>query len=445
MAFYYFATGQDLLEIFADIEAEAPIRIVHEHNRTSTHKACYLSARDIPGLTDDEPSARFRPGFLIYPFDCEPVMTEVDAPTRTLMCVYRADNPDAVDVTQPSMLYVPSLPRPELTAGEIRFFALNDYPSEASPSAAARTLANRVRKAIRRRSCLIHSKGSKRVYIARRALEMARSGELDLICCHLRWSAAESENDAAMLADLQLPKAAMRHARRRRGLFGNVVPIRNFRVRSVEYSDAAEPDLMFAAAGKDLKTLLDAASTSDDLNYSRLGPPRFRATCRNPYDLPGLGASTLKREIECGVITWRGEADDYGKVHEPFALAEYRIALLPDGYIAPSMILFPGGAHLRGPKGDAKRLCCGYARLVHESGRKHFEAFRKALAEQQRGTLELSGLSFEIPVMSEAQALLDAGVEADATLLASQILHHSIAFQPDNIVTFPRRPDTGSG
>jgi hypothetical protein len=213
----------------------------------------------------------------------------------------------------------------------------------------------------------------------------------------------------------------------------------------VEYSDAAEPDLMFAAAGADLKTLLDAAATGDDLNYSRLGPPRFRATCRSPHDLPGLGASTLKREIECGVITWRGEADDYRKVHEPFALAEYRIALLPDGYIAPSMILFPGGAHLRGPKRDASRLCCGYARLVHESGRQHFEAFRKALAGLQCDTLELSGLSSEIPVMPEAQALLDAGVEADATLLASQILHHSIAFRPDNIVTFPRRPDTGSG
>lgn len=445
MAFYYFATGQDLVEIFADIEAEAPVRIVHEHNRTSTTKACFLSARDIPGLTDDEPSARFRPGFLMYPFECEPVMTEVEAPTRTLMCVYRADNPDAVDVTQPSLLYVPSLSRPELTAGEIRFFAMNDYPSEASPSPAARDLANRVRKAIRRRSCLVHSQGSKRVYIARRALEKARSGELDLICCHLRWSAAENERDAKLLDDLKLPNAATMPARRRRGLFGNVVPIRNYRVRSVEYSDATEPDLMFIAAGDDLKALLRAASTSDDLNYSRLGPPRYRSTCRSPYELPGLGASTLKREIECGVVTWRGDPGDYGKVHEPFALAEYRIGLLPDGYVAPSMIVFPGGAHLRAPKREAKRLCCGYARLVHESGRQHFEAFRQALAEQQSDALQLTGLPFVLPVMPEAKALLEAGVEADASLLASQILHHSIVFRPDNIVEFPRRPDTGSG
>jgi hypothetical protein len=444
MAFYYFATGQDLVEIFADIEAEAPIRIVHEHNKTGTHKECFQSARQIPGLTDDDPSARFRSGFLMFPFQCEPVMTEVEAPTRTLMCVYRTDNPDALDVSQPSMLFVESFPRPELTAGEIRFFAMTDYPGERNPSAEAKTLANRVRKAIRKRSSLLHSEGTKRVYIARRALEKARNKEIDLTCCHLRWSAAESEADAIFLRDLELPKAALRPEPKNRDRFDNVTPIRNYRVRTVEFSEPADPDLLFVAAYDDLKDLIEAASDADDMNYSRLGPPRFRSICQSADGLPGLGASSLKRDIESGVISWRGDPADYRRVHEPFGLAEYRIGLLPDGYIAPSMIIFPGGAHLRGSKRQAKRLFCGYARLVHGSGREHFEAFREAVFNRIADVIQFEDLPVDIPVLPEAKALLDSGIELDASLLSPHILHHRIASKPDNVVVFPDRPGTGS-
>jgi hypothetical protein len=445
MAFYYFATGQDLVEIFADIEAQAPVRIVHEHNKTGTQKACFQSAREIPGLTDDDPSARFRSSFLMYPFQCEPVMTEVEAPTRTLMCVYRTDNPDAVDVSQPSMLYVESFPRPELTAGEIRFFAMTDYPGERNPSSDARALANRIRKAIRKRSSLLYSEGTKRIYIARRALEKARNKEIDLTCCHLRWSAAESEADAIFLRDLELPKAALRPGSKNRSRFDNVTPIRNYRVRTVEFSEPADPDLLFVAAYDDLKSLFEAACDAGDKNYSRLGPPRFRSICQSPDDLPGLGASSLKREIECGVISWRGEPGDYRRVHEPFELADYRIGLLPDGYIAPSMIVFPGGAHLRGSKRQAKRLFCGYARLVHGTGRAHFEAFREAVLSRHVDVVQLPDLPVDIPVLPDAKALLDADIELDASLLSLHILHHRIAIKPDNVVAFPDRPDTGSG
>jgi hypothetical protein len=445
MAFYYFATGRDLEEIFAELEAEAPVRIVHEHNKTGTEKACFLSALDIPGLTDDEPSARFRSSFLMFPFHCEPVMTEVEAPTRTLMCVYRTDNPAAVDITQPSMLYVSSFPRPELIAGEIRFFAMNDYPGEPGPTPEARALANRIRKAIRKRSCLIRSEGTKRIYIARRALEAAQAGEIDLTCCHLRWSAAESADDAAFLGELELPRAAMRPVRADRNSHANVTPIRNYRVRNVAFSEPAEPDVLFAAAFDDLAKLFEAASPPDDLNYSRLGPPRFRSICQDPSDIPGLGATTRKREIESGIIAWRGKNADYRRVHEPFGLADYRIGLLPDGYTSPSMIVFPGGAHLRGAKGQPKRLFCGYARLVHDSGRDHFEAFRVAVADASLATIRVPDLPVDIPVLPQAKALIESGVEIDASLLSMHMLHYRIAAKPDNVVIFPERPGTGSG
>lgn len=445
MAFYYFATGQDLVEIFADIEAEAPVRIVHEHTKTGTAKACFQSARDIPGLADDSPSARFRSSFLMFPFQSEPVMTEVEAPTRTLMCVYRTDNPDAVDVSQPSMLYVQSLPRPELTAGEIRFFALADYCGEPDPTPQARALANRIRKAIRRRSCLLHSEGAKRVYIARRALEMARRKEIDLSCSYLRWSPAESEDDAMLLDGLELPNAAHRPGLKDPDRFGNVTPIRNYRVRTVEFSEPADPDLLFVAAYDDLKSLFEAVGDGADFNYARLGPPRYRSICQSPDGLPGLGASSLKREIESGIIAWRGEDADYRRVHEPFGLADYRIGLLPDGYTAPSMIVFPGGAHLRGSKRRAKRLFCGYARLVHESGRAHFEAFREAAITRCTDLIQLQDLPVDIPVLPRAKALLDADIELDASLLSLHILHHRVASRPSNVVAFPPRPDTGSG
>jgi hypothetical protein len=381
----------------------------------------------------------------MFPFECEPVMTEVEAPTRTLMCIYRTDNPDAVDISQPSLLGVESFARPELTAGEIRFFAMNDYCGEPNPTALARALANRVRKAIRRRSCLLFSEGSRRVYVARRALQKACRGEIDLTCSHLRWSPAESEADKTLLTGLDLPKTAKRPVPKPADRLNNVTPIRNFQVRTVEFNEPTDPDLLFVAAYDDVKALLETASIAEDMNYSRLGPARFRATCQSPHDMPGLGASTLRRELETGIIAWRGEPSDYRRVHEPFGLADYRIGLLPDGYTAPSVVVFPGGAYLRGTRQEPKRLYCGYARLVHGSGQEHFDALHLAVLSRHADVVQIPDLPADIPVLPEAKALLETGIELDASLLSLHVMHHRIVSKPGNVVAFPKRPDTGSG
>ena len=53
MAFHYFATAQDLVEIYADIEAQAPIRIVYEHDMPGLEKEYFLSLMEIPGVAND--------------------------------------------------------------------------------------------------------------------------------------------------------------------------------------------------------------------------------------------------------------------------------------------------------------------------------------------------------------------------------------------------------
>ncbi len=445
MAFHYFATADDMAEIFADIEGEAPIRIVYAHERTGTDKACYRSVSEIPGFAETSKSARHRPSFLVFPLQCEPVMTEVEVPTRTLMCIYRTDNPDSVDVRQPSLIYVESFDRPEFRAGEISFFALNNISGEPGPTAMARALAKRVRKAIRRRSALLYSEGTKRVYIARRALAMARNGEVDLFWHHHCWSAAETVADAELLNGLRLPEAASRDPVSPGDISGNLLAIREFRTKRVEFREPTDPDILFVAAHDDLCPVFEAAQDFDDMNYSRLGPPRFRSVCSTVADLPGLGVSSLKREITSGIIAWRGDPADYHRVCEPYALADFRIGLLPEGFTAPSMVVFPGGALLRGRERQPKRLLCGYARIVHGSGEDHFSAFGEALRTRQIGTLRLPGLPIEIAVLPQAGLLLDAGLEIDSSPLALHIMQQRLNAKPDNVVLFPDRPGTGAG
>ena len=445
VAFHYFATAQDLVEIYADIEAEAPVRIVYQHDKPGSEKQYFLSLMEIPGVADDDTLTRYLPSFLAFPFEIEPQVTDIDTMTRRFTCVERTDNPDAVEIRPPSLLFVDGFDRPELNAGEVSFYARTDCVGEPNPTALARMLANRVRKAIRRRSCLMHAKGKMRIYIARRALEMARRKEINLACGWDVWSPAECEDDAKRLACLELPKSASRPILRRTERTHNVTPMRKFRMRTVEFSEPDDVDQLFVAAYDDLKPIFDAACDLNDLNYSRLGPPRFRSICQRADNLPGLGASSLRREIEAGIIAWRDEAADYNRVYEPSALADYRICLLRDGYTVPSFVVFPGGALLRGADRQVKRLFCGYVRIVHGSGQDHFDALREAVLWRHVDAVRAPGLPVDIPVLPQAKALIDAGVELDASLLSRHILHHSLSANPGNVIAFPDQPGAGSG
>ncbi len=442
MAFYYFATPEDMAEIFADLEAVSPVRIVYAHERTGTTKACYESAADIPGFSETDLSARHRPGFLVFPFHCEPVMTEVEVPTRTVMCIYRTDNPDAVAIRQPSLLYVDSLKRPELRAGELDFFAVNNVAGEPGPTNQARLLARQMRKMIRRRSVRIHSEGAKRVYIARRALDMAQRGEIDLYWQHLCWSAADAPGDNDFLNGLNLPVSAARPSPSKRDAGHNIVPIRKFSTKRVAFREPTEPDILFIAAHDDLIPIFEAAHLHDDLNYSRLGSARYRGTCPDASELSGLGASHTKRELTSGVICWRGDGNDYGRVCEPYALADYRIGLLPDGYIAPSIAVFPGGVLSRGRAGGEKALLSGYGRVVHASGEEHFTAFQEALLSHHERLITSPDLPNDLVVLPRAASLLDAGMNPDHSILSMQMMHHRLSVRPSNVVSFPQRPDS---
>lgn len=444
MAFYFFATPEDMAEIFADLEADTPVRIVYEHERTGTAKTCYGSASEIPGFSKTDLSARHRPGFLVFPFQCEPVMTEVEVPTRTVMCVYRTDNPDAVAIRQPSMLYVESLDRPELRAGELSFFAASNIASEPKPTDQARWLARRIRKAVRRRSVLIHSEGAKRIYIARRALKMAQRGEVDLYWRHLCWSPAEVQSDANFLNGLRLPAAADRTMPGPEDTRHNIVPIRKFSTKRVKFREPTEPDVLFIAAQEDLLSVFRTAHCYDDLKYSRLGSARYRSTCSDACDLPGLGASPTKRELTSGIIGWRGQSGDYGRVCEPFALADYRIGLLPDGYIAPSIAVFPGGVLLGRQARQEKVLFSGYGRVVHASGEEHFMAFQEALLSQHELLISSPDLPNDLIVLPRAASLLNAGMNPDHSILSMHMMHHRLSARPDNVVSFPVRPDTSA-
>ena len=335
MAFHYFATAQDLVEIYADIEAAAPIRIVHEHDMPGSEKQYFLSFMQIPGVADDGPLTRCLPSILAFPFEIEPELTEIDAMERRLACMDRRDNPDAVEIKPPSLLFVDGFERPELNAGKVSLFARADHVGEPNPTALPRALANRVRNAIRRRSCLMHAHGKTRIYIARRALEMARRGEINLASGWDIWSPAECDDDAKRLERLELPKSACRPKISATERSHNVTPMRKYRLRTLEFTEPDDPDQLFVAAYDDLRWIFDAACDVNGLNYSRLGPPRFRSICQSVDDMPGLGASSLRREIKAGIIAWRDEAADYSRVCEPSALADYRICLLRDGYTVP--------------------------------------------------------------------------------------------------------------
>jgi hypothetical protein len=328
VAFHYFATAQDLVEIYADIEAEAPVRIVHEHDIPGSEKQYFLSFTQIPGVANGGTLTRCLPSFLAFPFEIEPELTEIDAMERRLACMDRRDNPDAVEIKPPSLLFADGFERPELNAGNVSFFTRADYVGEPNPTALARALASRVRKAIRRRSCLMFAQGKTRIYIARRALEMARRKEISLACGWEVWSPAECDDDAERLERLKLPKSAFHSAVRRTERSHNVTPMRKFRLRTVEFNEPDNPDQLFVAAYDDLSSIFDAACHVDDLNYSRLGPPRFRSICQSADGLPGLGASSLRHEIESGIIAWRDKAADYSRVCEAAPTAR------PNGCIA---------------------------------------------------------------------------------------------------------------
>ena len=445
MAFHYFATAQDLIEIYADIEAEAPIRIVYEHDRPGSEKEFFPSLMEIPGVDNDGTLTRCLPSFLAFPFEIEPVLTEFDAMERRLACMDRWDNPDAVEIKPPSLLFVDGFERPELNAGKVSFFARADHVGEPNPTVLATALANRVRKAIRRRSCLMHAQGKTRIYIARRALEMARRKEINLACGWEIWSPAECDGDAKRLERLKPPKSASRPVMSRTERSHNVTAMRRFRIRTVEFSETDNPDQLFVAAYDDLSSIFDAACDVDDLNYSRLDPPRFRSICQSVNGLPGLGASSLRREIEVGIIAWRNAAADYSRVCEPSAFADYRIGLPGDGDTVPSIVVFPGGALLRGAVRQVKRLFCGYVRIVHRSGQDHFDAVREAIMRCHVDAVQVPGLPVDIPVLPQAKALIDAGVELDASLISRHILRHLISEKPGNVVAFPGQPGSGSG
>ena len=445
MAFHYFATAQDLVEIYADIEAEAPIRIVYEHDMPGSEKEYFFSPMEIPDIADEGPLTRRLPSFLAFPFEIEPKLTEIDTMRRRLTCIDRTDNPDAVEIRTPSLLFVDGFDRPELNAGEVSFHARTDYVGEPNPTAAARVLANRVRKAIRRRSCLMHAQGKTRIYIARRALEMARRKEINLACGWEIWRPGENHDDAKRLERLDLPKSASRPMVSRTERSHNVTPMRKYKMRTVEFNEPDDSDQLFVAAYGDLKSVFDAACNVNDLNYSRLGPPRFRSICQSAIDLPGLGASSFRREIEAGIIAWRDEAADYSKVREPMPLAEYRIGLLGDGYTAPSIIVFPGGALVRGGTRQVKRLFYGYVRIVHRSGQDHFDAFREAVQRRHLDAVHVPGLPVDIPVLPQAKALIDAGVTLDASLLSRHIMRHRISAKLGIVVAFPNQPGAESG
>ena len=445
MAFHYFATAQDLVEIYADIEAQAPIRIVYEHDMPGLEKEYLLSLMEIPGVANDGTLTRCLPSFLAFPFEIEPELTEIDAMERRLACMDRRDNPDAVEIKPPSLLFADGFERPELNAGKVSFFARADYVGEPNPTVLARVLANRVRKAIRRRSCLMHAHGKTRIYIARRALEMARRGEVNLACGWEIWSPADCDDDAKQLERLEPPKSACRPKVSRTERSHNVTPMRKYRIRTVEFNEPDDSDQPFVAAYDDLKSIFDAACDVNGLNYSRLGPPRLRSICQSANDLPGLGGSSLKREIEAGIIAWRDEAADYSRVCEPLALADYRIGLPGNGFTVPSIVVIPGGALLRGGTRQVKRLFCGYVRIVHRSGQDRFDAFREAILQRHVDAVQAPGLPVDIPVLPQAKALIDAGVELDASLISRHIMRRFISENPSNVVAFPGLPGAGSG
>jgi len=445
VAFFYFASAADLAEICADIEAEAPVRVVHQHDTPGSEKQYYFSLLDIPGIYDDGPLIRRLPSFLAFPFQVEPRLTDFDTLSRRFTCIDREDNPDAVEIRPPALLYVDGFDRPELNAGEVSCYAGAGNAGEPRPSAAARALANRVRKAIRRRSCLMHGQGRTRVYIARGALEMARRKEINLACGWDVWLPAESQDDAARLEKLDLPKSAIRPVPGRAARSHNVTAMRKFQVQTIEFNVSDEPDQLFVAAYDDLKALFDAACDAGDMHYSRLGPAQYRSICQSAGDLPGLGASRSRREIEAGIIAWREETGDYDRVREPSAVADYRICLLREGYSVPSIAVFPGGALLGGGNAQARRLYCGYARLVHCSGQGHFDAFREALMGSHVDAVQAPDLPVDIPVLPQARALIEAGVELDAALLSRHILHHRASTASGKIVAFPGRTGSDSG
>jgi hypothetical protein len=445
VAFHYFATAQDLVEIYADIEAEAPIRVVYERDMPGSVKEYFFSLLEIPGVANDGTLTRCLPSFLAFPFQIEPELTEFDAMERRLVCMDRRDNPDAVEIKPPSLLFVDGFERPELNAGKVSFFARADHAGQPNPTVLARMLANRVRKAIRRRSCLMHTQGKTRIYIARRALEMARRKEISLACGWEVWSPAECEDDANRLERLNPSKSARRPMVSRTERSHNITPMRKFRIQTIEAGETDNPDQLFVAAYDDLRSIFDAACNVPDLNYSRLGPARFRSICQSANDLPGLGASSYRREIEAGIIAWRDETAEYGRVREPLALADYRIGLPGDGYTVPSIIVFPGGAHLRGGSRQVKRLFCGYVRIVRRSGQDHFDAFRQAVAQRHVDAVQVPGLPVDIPVLPEAKALVDAGIELDASMLSRHVMRHQAGANPGNVVAFPDQPGAGSG
>jgi hypothetical protein len=291
----------------------------------------------------------------------------------------------------------------------------------------------------------MYRQGKTRIYIARRALEMARRKEINLACGWETWTPAENDDDAKQLACLELPKSASRSIVNRTERSHNITPMRKFRMRTVEFSQSGDPDQLFVAAYGDLKSILDAACDVNDLNYSRLGPPRSRSICQSADGLPGLGASLLRREIEAGIIAWRDAAADYNRVYEPSALADYRICLPRDGFTVPPFVVFPGGALLRGADRQVKRLFCGYARIVHRSGQDHFDALREAVLQQHVDAVQAPGLPVDIPVLPQAKALIDAGVELDASLLSRHIMRQIVSANPSNVVAFPSQPGAGSG
>jgi hypothetical protein len=213
----------------------------------------------------------------------------------------------------------------------------------------------------------------------------------------------------------------------------------------VEFNEPDNPDQLFVAAYDDLSSIFDAACHVDDLNYSRLGPPRFRSICQSADGLPGLGASSLRHEIESGIIAWRDKAADYSRVCEPAALAGHRICLMRDGYTLPSIVVFPGGAHLRSADRQAKRLYCGYLRLAHSSGQGHFDAVREAIGRRHVDAVQAPGLPVDIPVLPQAKALIDAGVVLDASLLSRHIMRHRISENSGTVVAFPNQPGAKSG
>jgi hypothetical protein len=111
----------------------------------------------------------------------------------------------------------------------------------------------------------------------------------------------------------------------------------------------------------------------------------------------------------------------------------------------PSIVVFPGGAHLRGGNRQAKRLFCGYMRIVHRSGQNHFDAFREAILRRHVDAVQAPGLPVDIPVLPQAKVLIDAGVELDASLVSRHIMRNLISANPSNVVAFPGQPGVGSG